>query len=176
MLDLKALLNKILTHIKNATTVTHSMMSIITSSGIWGGYLTFKLYAICSHLERWWEHVRLKGFTDENVARKTNLIRQLHHSVKNVCGKFDDMVVFAQSEYPATRGIYTSRDSWSITISTIVARVRSNYSLPVIWTQNRGVYKKHRKFCIDRLNKIIAIVCEKCPFGDIIIERGCLAC
>ena len=34
MLDLKALLNKILTHIKNATTLTHPTMSITTSSGV----------------------------------------------------------------------------------------------------------------------------------------------
>lgn len=34
-----------------------------------GGYLTSKLYAICSHLERWWEHVRFKGFVDENIGK-----------------------------------------------------------------------------------------------------------
>ena len=141
-----------------------------------GGYLTSKFYSIFSHLERWWEYVRLKSFIDENVARKTNLIRPLHHSVKNVCGKFDDMVVCAQSEYPATRGVYTSRDSRSITISPIIARVRSDYSLPIIRSQNCWVYKKHIKFGIDRLDNLIAIVCEKCPLGDITTERGCLPC
>lgn len=141
-----------------------------------GGYLTSKLYAICSHLEGWWEHVRLKSFIDENVARKTSLIRPLYDSVKNICGKFDNVAVFAQSERPATRGIYTSRDSWSIAFSAIIARMRSDSCVPIIWSQDCGVYKKHIKFGIDRLNNIIAIICEKCPIGNITTERGCLPC
>ena len=32
-----------------------------------GGYLTSKLYEIFSHLERWWEYVRFKGFTCEDI-------------------------------------------------------------------------------------------------------------
>ena len=36
-----------------------------------GGYLTSKFYSIFSHLERWWEHVRFKGFVGENI--KSNL-------------------------------------------------------------------------------------------------------
>lgn len=36
-----------------------------------GGYLTSKLYAIFSHLERWWEHVRFKGVVGENIKESS---------------------------------------------------------------------------------------------------------
>lgn len=56
MLDLKALLNKILTQ--------------------WGGYLTSKFYEIFLHLERWWEHVRCEGFVGENIKRSIQSCRR----------------------------------------------------------------------------------------------------
>lgn len=34
-----------------------------------GGYLTSKFYEIFSHLERWWEYVRLKGVVSENITK-----------------------------------------------------------------------------------------------------------
>lgn len=44
---------------------TNQLLSTVTFIG--GGYLTSKFYSIFSHLERWWEHVRLKGFVGESV-------------------------------------------------------------------------------------------------------------
>lgn len=35
----------------------------------WGGYLTSKFYETFSHLERWWEYVRLKGVVGENITK-----------------------------------------------------------------------------------------------------------
>lgn len=56
MLDLKALLNKMLTQ--------------------WGGSLISKLYTIFSHLERWWEYVRFKGVAGENIKRSIQSCRR----------------------------------------------------------------------------------------------------
>lgn len=141
-----------------------------------GGYLTSKLYATFSHLERWWEHVRPKGFIGENAERKTTFVRQLHDSFKNIRRQHDDMAVLPQSEHSRPRGLRACRDSRSITISPIIARVRSNYSLSVIWTQDCWVHKKHRKFCTDRFNNIIAIICKRRSFRHLDTDRGCLPC
>ena len=48
---------------------TNQLLSTVTFIG--GGYLTSKLYEIFSHLERWWEYVRLKGVVGENIKESS---------------------------------------------------------------------------------------------------------
>lgn len=43
-----------------------------------GGYLTSKIYEIFSHLERWWEYVRLKGVVGENI-KHINWVKAVCH-------------------------------------------------------------------------------------------------
>lgn len=167
-----------------------------------GGYLTSKFYAICSHLERWWEHVRFKGVVGENI-KHINWVKAVCHllsdcehnpdfkyrwlNTKHHASKWSSYYVFRtwlQNQYNkgcfnwSVQACYARRLCFECCKSLLLHLYNKRFNRQLLY-EHRRVLVQH-KCSMEREHRVQGFwsrSIQQNKYSHITIpQRGCLAC
>ncbi len=135
-----------------------------------GGYLTSKLYSICSHLERWWEHVRFKGFVGENIKHFSRI------------GDSKNLYCFWESLQHILRNNFNRRNANRIYANSNSKSFAKPSNSSLLSLASKWQHGNHRRIAPDfKWDDIFTLNYNRSSIyqgklNSLILDRGCLAC